>query len=160
MERLPLTPECPPGIVVITMQSSPFGFVSSWCHLHFRFCVVDAKHKEECLQRLPLLMENVLQVPLLARFAVFGKRRSKKTDQVKLRIFCMTEPGERQTLEEMQNFQELAKGPVVEVRLLSFVLLLRFPIISSQYLTAEWRLPDFDFAFGKPGNYQRRWVSD
>lgn len=126
--------------------------------LQFRFCIAEAQHKEECLQKLPFLMENILQVPLLARFAVFGKRRSKKTDQVKLRIFCMTEPRERQTLEEMQKFQELAKGPVVEVLLISHLLCTFFDFHflskTSSHLTAERRRSSFNFAFGKPKGHQ------
>ena len=60
------------------------------------------------------LYREVIAVPFMSRFVVFAKRYD--VTEARLRIFCMTDDKIDKTLENQEQFNEIARSRDIEVR--------------------------------------------
>uniref|UniRef100_A0A1A9UPQ5 Death domain-containing protein n=1 Tax=Glossina austeni TaxID=7395 RepID=A0A1A9UPQ5_GLOAU len=97
--------------------STPLAFVKDsvtfTTTVSARFWLMDCRNVVEASRMAAELYTFIAQVPFFAKFVVFAKRMS--IHDAKLSIFCMTDDKEDKTLEQQDNFAEVAKSRDVEV---------------------------------------------
>uniref|UniRef100_A0A1A9WQD0 Death domain-containing protein n=1 Tax=Glossina brevipalpis TaxID=37001 RepID=A0A1A9WQD0_9MUSC len=97
--------------------STPLAFVKDsvtfTTTVSARFWLMDCRNVAEASRMAAELYTLIAQVPFFAKFVIFAKRMS--TNEAKLSIFCMTDDKEDKTLEQQDNFAEVAKSHDVEV---------------------------------------------
>lgn len=85
-----------------------------FCFL-FRFWLADCHQIPETVSLASQLYRELICVPYLAKFVVFAKMND--IIEARLRCFCMTDDKVDKTLEQQENFEEVARSKDIEVRL-------------------------------------------
>lgn len=93
----------------------------------FRFWLADCHQIPETVGLATQLYRELICVPYMAKFVVFAKMNDPVESN--LRCFCMTDDKVDKTLEQQENFEEVARSKDIEVQYLfcccfSFALLL------------------------------------
>lgn len=79
------------------------------------------------------LYRELICVPYMAKFVVFAKMNDPVESN--LRCFCMTDDKVDKTLEQQENFEEVARSKDIEVG--SFKNIQRLPFVRSYYVLAN-----------------------
>ncbi len=82
--------------------------------LSCRFWLADCQHISETVGLASQLYRELICVPYLAKFVVFAKMID--SIETRLRCFCMTDDKVDKTLEQQENFEEVARSKDIEVR--------------------------------------------
>jgi ankyrin len=97
--------------------STPLTFVNDCVSftttVSARFWLIDCRQVNEATKFATELYQEAIHVPFMSKFVVFAKRYEPLEAQ--LRVFCMTDDKEEKTLENQENFTEVAKSRDVEV---------------------------------------------
>lgn len=97
--------------------STPLTFVNSCVSftttVSARFWLIDCREMNNATKYATELYQESTHVPFMAKFVVFAKRN--ELNEAQLRVFCMTDDKEEKTLENQENFTEIAKSRDVEV---------------------------------------------
>lgn len=93
------------------------------CHTTFfqfinRFWLADCLHIAETVSLASQLYRELICVPYLAKFVVFAKMNDPMESY--LRCFCMTDDKVDKTLEQQENFEEVARSKDIEVCLVCY----------------------------------------
>lgn len=94
----------------------------AWCALNLsepprflcRFWLIDCRQIQESVAFASQVYREIICVPYMAKFVVFAK--SHDPIEARLRCFCMTDDKVDKTLEQQENFAEVARSRDVEVR--------------------------------------------
>ncbi|XP_067414758.1 ankyrin-2 isoform X5 [Emydura macquarii macquarii] len=87
--------------------------VSFTTNVSARFWLVDCRQIQESVTFASQLYREIICVPYMAKFVVFAK--SHDPIEARLRCFCMTDDKVDKTLEQQENFAEVARSRDVEV---------------------------------------------
>lgn len=79
-----------------------------------RFWIADCHQIPETVSLASQLYRELICVPYLAKFVVFAKMND--VVEARLRCFCMTDDKVDKTLEQQENFEEVARSKDIEVR--------------------------------------------
>ncbi|KAG5680944.1 hypothetical protein PVAND_010419 [Polypedilum vanderplanki] len=97
--------------------STPLTFVNDCVSftttVSARFWLMDCRNIADATKMATELYKEAIHVPFMAKFVVFAKRVDPM--EARLRVFCMTDDREDKTLEQQENFTEVAKSRDVEV---------------------------------------------
>ncbi|KAM8738947.1 ankyrin-3-like isoform 41-T41 [Acanthopagrus schlegelii] len=97
--------------------TTPLSFVtdcvSFTTNVSARFWLADCHQIPETVSLASQLYRELICVPYLAKFVVFAK--SNDTIEARLRCFCMTDDKVDKTLEQQENFEEVARSKDIEV---------------------------------------------
>ncbi|KAL7038710.1 hypothetical protein ACKWTF_009667 [Chironomus riparius] len=97
--------------------STPLTFVNDCVSftttVSARFWLMDCRNIADATKMATELYKEAIHVPFMAKFVVFAKRVDPM--EARLRVFCMTDDREDKTLEQQENFSEVAKSRDVEV---------------------------------------------
>ncbi|XP_046711966.1 ankyrin-3-like [Silurus meridionalis] len=97
--------------------STPLSFVtdcvSFTTNVSARFWIVDCQQVSETVALATPVYKELICVPYLAKFVVFAKPIDKAEAQ--LRCFCITDDKVDKTLEQQENFEEVARSKDIEV---------------------------------------------
>ena len=80
-----------------------------------RFWLADCHQIPETVSLASQLYRELICVPYLAKFVVFAKMNDPV--ESRLRCFCMTDDKVDKTLEQQENFEEVARSKDIEVSL-------------------------------------------
>lgn len=94
------------GMTVIKFQITDFV-------LFYRFWLIDCRQIQESVTFASQVYREIICVPYMAKFVVFAK--SHDPIEARLRCFCMTDDKVDKTLEQQENFAEVARSRDVEV---------------------------------------------
>lgn len=83
--------------------------------LLLRFWLADCHQIPETVGLASQLYRELICVPYLAKFVVFAKMND--VIEARLRCFCMTDDKVDKTLEQQENFEEVARSKDIEVGL-------------------------------------------
>lgn len=101
----------------------------------YRFWLIDCRQTQESVTFASQVYREIICVPYMAKFVVFAK--SHDPIEARLRCFCMTDDKVDKTLEQQENFAEVARSRDVEVlcKTLSFLhfLLSAFKLVFSTF---------------------------
>jgi len=78
-----------------------------------RFWLIDCQNINGCARMANDLYREAVSVPMVAKFAIFGRRRNPA--EARLRAFCLTDDKLEKTLEKEQYFKELTRSKDIEV---------------------------------------------
>ncbi|OXB68180.1 hypothetical protein ASZ78_012278, partial [Callipepla squamata] len=78
-----------------------------------RFWLIDCRQTQESVTFASQVYREIICVPYMAKFVVFAK--SHDPIEARLRCFCMTDDKVDKTLEQQENFAEVARSRDVEV---------------------------------------------
>lgn len=78
-----------------------------------RFWLIDCCQGQESVPFATQVYREIICVPYMAKFVVFAK--SHDPIEARLRCFCMTDDRVDKTLEQQENFAEVARSRDVEV---------------------------------------------
>lgn len=102
------------------------GFLS-FC----RFWLIDCRQIQESVSFASQVYREIICVPYMAKFVVFAK--SHDPIEARLRCFCMTDDKVDKTLEQQENFSEVARSRDVEVRIQTRCILgLHYQVFAKQ----------------------------
>uniref|UniRef100_A0A3B3Q630 Ankyrin 3a n=1 Tax=Paramormyrops kingsleyae TaxID=1676925 RepID=A0A3B3Q630_9TELE len=87
--------------------------VSFTTNVSARFWLADCLHIAETVSLASQLYRELICVPYLAKFVVFAKMNDPMESY--LRCFCMTDDKVDKTLEQQENFEEVARSKDIEV---------------------------------------------
>ncbi|KAM8764059.1 ankyrin-2 isoform 12-T12 [Rhynchonycteris naso] len=87
--------------------------VSFTTNVSARFWLVDCRQIQESVAFASQVYREIICVPYMAKFVVFAK--SHDPIEARLRCFCMTDDKVDKTLEQQENFAEVARSRDVEV---------------------------------------------
>ncbi|NWR52494.1 ANK2 protein, partial [Regulus satrapa] len=87
--------------------------VSFTTNVSARFWLVDCRQTQESVTFASQVYREIICVPYMAKFVVFAK--SHDPIEARLRCFCMTDDKVDKTLEQQENFAEVARSRDVEV---------------------------------------------
>ncbi|XP_070771677.1 ankyrin-3-like [Enoplosus armatus] len=97
--------------------TTPLSFVtdcvSFTTNVSARFWLADCHQIPETVSLASQLYRELICVPYLAKFVVFAKMND--TIEARLRCFCMTDDKVDKTLEQQENFEEVARSKDIEV---------------------------------------------
>uniref|UniRef100_A0A671Z128 Ankyrin 3 n=1 Tax=Sparus aurata TaxID=8175 RepID=A0A671Z128_SPAAU len=97
--------------------TTPLSFVtdcvSFTTNVSARFWLADCHQIPETVSLASQLYRELICVPYLAKFVVFAK--SNDAVEARLRCFCMTDDKVDKTLEQQENFEEVARSKDIEV---------------------------------------------
>lgn len=79
----------------------------------FRFWLADCPRTAEAVSFANLLYRELSAVPYMAKFVVFAKMNELR--EGRLRCYCMTDDKMDKTLEQHENFTEVARSRDIEV---------------------------------------------
>lgn len=79
-----------------------------------RFWLVDCRQVQESVSFSTQVYREIICVPYMAKFVIFAKTHDPI--EARLRCFCMTDDKIDKTLEQQENFTEVARSRDVEVR--------------------------------------------
>lgn len=88
-----------------------FCFV--WALFFIRFWLADCHQVLETVGLATQLYRELICVPYMAKFVVFAKMNDPVESS--LRCFCMTDDKVDKTLEQQENFEEVARSKDIEV---------------------------------------------
>lgn len=80
----------------------------------YRFWLIDCRQIQESVTFASQVYREIICVPYMAKFVVFAK--SHDPIEARLRCFCMTDDKVDKTLEQQENFAEVARSRDVEAR--------------------------------------------
>uniref|UniRef100_A0A8C2FJ60 Ankyrin 2 n=1 Tax=Cyprinus carpio TaxID=7962 RepID=A0A8C2FJ60_CYPCA len=78
-----------------------------------RFWLIDCRHVQESVNFATQVYREIICVPYMAKFVIFAKTHDPI--EARLRCFCMTDDKMDKTLEQEENFTEVARSRDVEV---------------------------------------------
>lgn len=78
-----------------------------------RFWLIDCRQIQESVNFSSQLYREIICVPYMAKFVIFAK--TLDPIEARLRCFCMTDDKMDKTLEQQENFTEVARSRDVEV---------------------------------------------
>lgn len=81
---------------------------------YFRFWLIDCRQVQESVNFSTQVYREIICVPYMAKFVIFAKTHDPI--EARLRCFCMTDDKIDKTLEQQENFTEVARSRDVEVR--------------------------------------------
>ncbi|XP_074084741.1 ankyrin-2 isoform X8 [Macrotis lagotis] len=87
--------------------------VSFTTNVSARFWLIDCRQIQESVTFASQVYREIICVPYMAKFVVFAK--SQDPIEARLRCFCMTDDKVDKTLEQQENFAEVARSRDVEV---------------------------------------------
>ncbi|XP_066487714.1 ankyrin-2 isoform X5 [Tiliqua scincoides] len=87
--------------------------VSFTTNVSARFWLIDCRQIQESVTFASQVYREIICVPYMAKFVVFAK--SQDPIEASLRCFCMTDDKVDKTLEQQENFAEVARSRDVEV---------------------------------------------
>ncbi|KAM4709000.1 ankyrin-2 [Discoglossus pictus] len=87
--------------------------VSFTTNVSARFWLIDCRQIQESVTFASQVYREIICVPYMAKFVVFAK--SQDPIEARLRCFCMTDDKVDKTLEQQENFSEVARSRDVEV---------------------------------------------
>ncbi|XP_045140184.1 ankyrin-2 isoform X25 [Echinops telfairi] len=87
--------------------------VSFTTNVSARFWLIDCRQTQESVTFTSQVYREIICVPYMAKFVVFAK--SHDPIEARLRCFCMTDDKVDKTLEQQENFAEVARSRDVEV---------------------------------------------
>ncbi|XP_063166307.1 ankyrin-2 isoform X23 [Candoia aspera] len=87
--------------------------VSFTTNVSARFWLIDCRQVQESVAFASQVYREIICVPYMAKFVVFAK--SHDPIEARLRCFCMTDDKVDKTLEQQENFAEVARSRDVEV---------------------------------------------
>eukprot|EP00079_Xenopus_tropicalis_P037920 XP_017951691.1 PREDICTED: ankyrin-2 isoform X3 [Xenopus tropicalis] len=87
--------------------------VSFTTNVSARFWLIDCRQIQESVTFAGQVYREIICVPYMAKFVVFAK--SQDPIEARLRCFCMTDDKVDKTLEQQENFAEVARSRDVEV---------------------------------------------
>lgn len=90
----------------IILTEHPFPFP--------RFWLIDCRQTQESVSFASQLYREIICVPYMAKFVIFAK--TLDPIEARLRCFCMTDDKMDKTLEQQENFTEVARSRDVEVQ--------------------------------------------
>nr|XP_023654112.1 ankyrin-3-like isoform X4 [Paramormyrops kingsleyae] len=97
--------------------STPLSFsnecVSFTTNVSARFWLIDCRQVQESVNFCTQVYRDVICVPYMAKFVIFAK--TLNPIEARLRCFCMTDDKMDKTLEQQENFTEVARSRDVEV---------------------------------------------
>ncbi|XP_071050658.1 ankyrin-3-like isoform X4 [Onthophagus taurus] len=97
--------------------STPLSFVkecvSFTTTVSARFWLMDCRNFSDSARMATELYNQATHVPFMAKFVIFAKRVSGY--EARVRVFCMTDDKEDKTLEQQEQFTEIAKSKDIEV---------------------------------------------
>ncbi|XP_051993153.1 LOW QUALITY PROTEIN: ankyrin-2-like [Xyrauchen texanus] len=97
--------------------STPLTFinhcVSFTTNVSARFWLIDCRQIQESVNFSTQLYREIICVPYMAKFVIFAK--TLDPIEARLRCFCMTDDKMDKTLEQQENFTEVARSRDVEV---------------------------------------------
>ncbi|XP_065815024.1 ankyrin-2 isoform X5 [Labrus bergylta] len=97
--------------------STPLTFVnqcvSFTTNVSARFWLIDCRQTQESVSFASQLYREIICVPYMAKFVIFAK--TLDPIEARLRCFCMTDDKMDKTLEQQENFTEVARSRDVEV---------------------------------------------
>ncbi|KAM6940719.1 uncharacterized protein ank2a isoform 6-T6 [Xenentodon cancila] len=97
--------------------STPLSFVnhcvSFTTNVSARFWLIDCRQIQESVNFGSQLYREIICVPYMAKFVIFAK--TLDPIEARLRCFCMTDDKMDKTLEQQENFTEVARSRDVEV---------------------------------------------
>uniref|UniRef100_A0A3Q1JAP1 Ankyrin 2a, neuronal n=1 Tax=Anabas testudineus TaxID=64144 RepID=A0A3Q1JAP1_ANATE len=97
--------------------STPLTFVnqcvSFTTNVSARFWLIDCRQSQESVSFASQLYREIICVPYMAKFVIFAK--TLDPIEARLRCFCMTDDKMDKTLEQQENFTEVARSRDVEV---------------------------------------------
>uniref|UniRef100_A0A8C5I7D5 Ankyrin-2-like n=1 Tax=Gouania willdenowi TaxID=441366 RepID=A0A8C5I7D5_GOUWI len=97
--------------------STPLTFVnqcvSFTTNVSARFWLIDCRQTQESVSFGSQLYREIICVPYMAKFVIFAK--TLDPIEARLRCFCMTDDKMDKTLEQQENFTEVARSRDVEV---------------------------------------------
>ncbi|XP_047432114.1 ankyrin-2 [Mugil cephalus] len=97
--------------------STPLTFVnqcvSFTTNVSARFWLIDCRQVQESVSFGSQLYREIICVPYMAKFVIFAK--TLDPIEARLRCFCMTDDKMDKTLEQQENFTEVARSRDVEV---------------------------------------------
>lgn len=79
----------------------------------FRFWLSDCPRTAEAVHFATLLYKELTAVPYMAKFVIFAKMNDPR--EGRLRCYCMTDDKVDKTLEQHENFVEVARSRDIEV---------------------------------------------
>lgn len=79
-----------------------------------RFWLIDCRQIQESVCFASQLYREIICVPYMAKFVIFAK--TLDPIEARLRCFCMTDDKMDKTLEQQENFTEVARSRDVEVK--------------------------------------------
>lgn len=79
----------------------------------FRFWLADCHQVLETVGLATQLYRELICVPYMAKFVIFAKMNDPVESN--LRCFCMTDDKVDKTLEQQENFEEVARSKDIEV---------------------------------------------
>ncbi|XP_065117831.1 ankyrin-2b isoform X5 [Paramisgurnus dabryanus] len=87
--------------------------VSFTTNVSARFWLIDCRQVQESVNFATLVYREIICVPYMAKFVIFAKTHDPI--EARLRCFCMTDDKMDKTLEQQENFTEVARSRDVEV---------------------------------------------
>ncbi|XP_063776227.1 ankyrin-2 isoform X5 [Pseudophryne corroboree] len=87
--------------------------VSFTTNVSARFWLIDCRQIQESVAFASQVYREIICVPYMAKFVIFAK--SHDPIEARLRCFCMTDDKVDKTLEQQENFAEVARSRDVEV---------------------------------------------
>ncbi|XP_051785710.1 ankyrin-2 isoform X17 [Erpetoichthys calabaricus] len=87
--------------------------VSFTTNVSARFWLIDCRQIQESVNFATQVYREIICVPYMAKFVIFAK--SHDPIEARLRCFCMTDDKVDKTLEQQENFTEVARSRDVEV---------------------------------------------
>lgn len=101
------------GIYEISIQQLLSLFALSFPLSH-SFWLADCPRTAEAVSFANVLYRELSAVPYMAKFVVFAKMNEVR--EGRLRCYCMTDDKMDKTLEQHENFTEVARSRDIEVR--------------------------------------------
>ncbi|XP_058637281.1 ankyrin-2b isoform X36 [Onychostoma macrolepis] len=87
--------------------------VSFTTNVSARFWLIDCRQMQESVNFATQVYREIICVPYMAKFVIFAKTHDPI--EARLRCFCMTDDKMDKTLEQQENFTEVARSRDVEV---------------------------------------------
>ncbi|XP_072414011.1 ankyrin-3 isoform X25 [Chiloscyllium punctatum] len=98
------------GTTPLTFVNDAVSFTTN---VSARFWLVDCRQVPETVSLATQLYRELICVPYMAKFVVFAKMHDPV--EARLRCFCMTDDKVDKTLEQQENFTEVARSKDIEV---------------------------------------------
>ena len=88
-----------------------------------RFWLIDCRQAQESVSFSTSVYRETICVPYMAKFVIFAKTHDPI--EARLRCFCMTDDKVDKTLEQQENFEEVARSKDIEVGIICTHTLMR-----------------------------------
>ncbi|XP_056586420.1 ankyrin-2b isoform X3 [Triplophysa dalaica] len=98
------------GTTPLTFTSDCVSFTTN---VSARFWLIDCRQVQESVNFSTQVYREIICVPYMAKFVIFAKTHDHI--EARLRCFCMTDDKMDKTLEQQENFTEVARSRDVEV---------------------------------------------